>query len=101
MRTARGGGRLPGALAPALAGMVVRTLFFAAYRDALGCSALQVELPEGASVRHLLAELQARGGPFAALPKEPAIAVNRTLAHRDTPLTGGDEIAFLPPVAGG
>ena len=30
-----------------------------------------------------------------------AIAVDRTVVHGDTPLTGSEEIAVLPPFAGG
>ncbi|MGD8320248.1 MAG: molybdopterin converting factor subunit 1 [Gemmatimonadota bacterium] len=79
----------------------VRTLFFASYRDLVGASELPVELPEGATVADLVAELRRRGRPFDALPLDPAVAVNRTYAPQGTPLAGGDEVAFIPPVAGG
>ena len=81
--------------------MQVRTLFFAAYRDAVGTSTLQVDLPEGATVGDLVSGLRARGAPFSQLPELPAVAVNRTIVRGDAALTHGDEIAFLPPVAGG
>jgi len=35
------------------------------------------------------------------LPEQPAVAVNRTYAMLDEPLGAGDEVAFIPPVAGG
>ena len=79
----------------------VNALFFAAYRDLLGTGALTVELGEGATVADLVAELRSRGGPFSALPSEPAIAVNRTYAFLDEPHGSNDEVAFIPPVAGG
>ena len=79
----------------------VRTLFFAAYRDRLGISELAVELPTGSTVADLVAELRGRGSPFDVLPEEPAVAVNRTYALLDEPLGTGDEVAFIPPVAGG
>jgi sulfur-carrier protein len=81
--------------------MLVRTLFFASYRDALGTGALEVDLPEGASVGDLVSRLRARGTPFDRLPEAPAVAVNRAVVRADAPLAEGDEIAFLPPVAGG
>ena len=81
--------------------MQVRTLFFAAYRDVVGTSALQVDLPEGATVFDLVSGLRARGTPFDRIPELPAVAVNRTLVRGDAALSQGDEIAFLPPVAGG
>lgn len=79
----------------------VQTLFFAAYRDLLGTSSLSVQLPEGATVADLVAELRGRGAPFDRLPAEPAVAVNRTYALLSEPLGPGDEVAFIPPVAGG
>lgn len=81
--------------------MQVRTLFFAAYRDAVGTGSLDLELPEGATVGELVGWLRARGAPFDRLPATPAVAVNRALVRTDVRLTSGDEIAFLPPVAGG
>ena len=42
-----------------------------------------------------------RGEPFASLPAGLAVAVNREFASPDTPLQDGDEVAFIPPVAGG
>jgi molybdopterin synthase catalytic subunit len=79
----------------------VRTLFFAAYRDAVGTGSLELELPDGSTVGELVGRLRARGAPFDRLPLLPAVAVNRTLVRADVRLAAGDEIAFLPPVAGG
>ena len=79
----------------------IRTLFFAAYRDLLGTSELAVELAEGATVGDLVVDLRERGAPFDALPERPAVAVNRTYASADVTLGHGDEVAFIPPVAGG
>lgn len=79
----------------------VTTLFFAAYRDLVGTGQLVVELHDGATVGDLVRELRARGAPYDALPAEPAIAVNHTYAFLDEPLSTEDEVAFIPPVAGG
>jgi molybdopterin converting factor subunit 1 len=79
----------------------VQALFFAAYRDLLGTKGLSVDLPAGATVADLVAELRGRGAPFSALPAEPAVAVNRAYALHNEPLQPGDEVAFIPPVAGG
>ena len=81
--------------------MSVQALFFAAYRDLLGTRELSVELPDGATVADLVAALRGRGGPFNALPAEPAVAVNRAYALLSETLSPGDEVAFIPPVAGG
>lgn len=79
----------------------VRTLFFASYRELVGSAAMDVELPAGATVGDLVARLRGRGRPFSALPERPAVAVNRSYASLDEELFAGDEVAFIPPVAGG
>lgn len=81
--------------------MRVRLLFFAQYRDAAGTEALDLELPPGADVAALVAAVRARGGGLEGLPAEPVVAVNRSYATLERPLADGDEIALLPPVAGG
>jgi molybdopterin converting factor subunit 1 len=79
----------------------VQTLFFASYRDLLGTSSLSVDVPDGSTVADLVEELRGRGAPFDGLPAEPAVAVNRSYAALSESLGQGDEVAFIPPVAGG
>ena len=81
--------------------VAVRTLFFASYRDLVGTPELAVELGEGATVSDLVAELRGRGRGFGSLPADPAVAVNRRYAALSERLSSGDEVAFIPPVAGG
>lgn len=81
--------------------MEVKTLFFAAYRDLAGDREVVVELPDGATVADLVASLRERSASLRALPEEPAVAVNRSHVPADAALHDGDEVAFLPPVAGG
>ncbi|MDQ8145717.1 MAG: MoaD/ThiS family protein [Gemmatimonadota bacterium] len=78
--------------------MVLSVLCFASWGDALG-PVVSVELPDGATVAQLL---EALGGRVAssALPV-PMIAVNRRYAAPSTILRAGDEVAVIPPVAGG
>ncbi|MBW3554919.1 MAG: MoaD/ThiS family protein [Gemmatimonadetes bacterium] len=80
--------------------MRIRTLFFATYRDLAGAEALDIDLPTGATAGDLVARLRQRGR-LAALPSEPALAVNEEYAPLSTGLSDGDEVALLPPVAGG
>jgi molybdopterin synthase catalytic subunit len=79
----------------------IQTLFFAAYKDLLGLSRLEVEVPEGCTISQLVSALRQRGGAFLALPQRPAVAVNRSYSYADSILSAGDEVAFIPPVAGG
>lgn len=81
--------------------MIVRTLFFATYRELAGADALPVELPDGARVADLVVALRRRGGGLARLPETPLVAVNMDYAPLAAPLAEGDEVAFIPPVAGG
>ena len=81
--------------------MLIRSLFFAQYRDLAGHDERAVELPAGARVADLVARLRAGGDGLAALPERVAVAVNMDYARHDTPLSDGDEVAFIPPVAGG
>jgi molybdopterin converting factor subunit 1 len=81
--------------------VIVRTLFFAQYRDFTGADELVVELPAGARVRDLVATVRSRAGGCARLPEQPVVAVNMEYAPLATELSDGDEVAFIPPVAGG
>ncbi len=81
--------------------MRIQVLLFAIYRDLAGTGDLAVDLPESATVRDLLATLRARSAALSRLPPEPAVAVNRDYVDLDTPLQDGDDVALLPPVAGG
>ena len=79
----------------------VRLLLFAVYRDLAGASELELELPTGATAATAIDQLRQRGGGLARLPAAPVVAVNREYAPLATPLSDGDELALLPPVAGG
>jgi molybdopterin converting factor subunit 1 len=81
--------------------LIVRALFFASYRDIAGTDEMQVELPGGARVADLIERLRATGGSWVSLPPSPAVAVNLDYAPLNTALADGDEVAFIPPVAGG
>ena len=77
-----------------------KVLLFASYADAFGAPSLDVELPAGSTARELLAHVRSlsAGKP---LPPVPLIAVNQAYASGDTIIAVGDEVALIPPVAGG
>ena len=79
--------------------MNVRVLVFASYAEALGRGELDVELPAGATVADCVAKI--RRGTGAGVPPAPLVAVNRRYARADRALLEGDEVALIPPVAGG
>ena len=80
--------------------MSVTLLLFASYADAFGAPTLSVDLPDQATVADLLSEIAGRPGAHL-LPKSPLVAVNQRYAQPSTRITAGDEVALIPPVAGG
>jgi len=78
----------------------VKSLFFASYRDLAGAEEIAFDLPEGSTVAELVERVRSLPGADA-IPEAPAVAVNREYASIDTVLSDGDEVAFIPPVAGG
>lgn len=80
--------------------MTVTVLLFASYADAFGTPSLELEVPTGARVADIVASLRSRPGADR-LPPRPLVAVNQRYAPADRSVTPGDEIAIIPPVAGG
>ena len=81
--------------------MRVRLLLFAQYRDAAGEAELNLDLPAGASALDAVAHLRQRAAVARAIPERPVVAVNQVYASLEHVLEHGDELALLPPVAGG
>jgi molybdopterin converting factor subunit 1 len=80
--------------------MTIMALFFASYADAFGRDRLEMEVPKDATVGDLLRQLRALD-PERRLPPSPLVAVNERYARHDHVLRQGDEVAVIPPVAGG
>lgn len=80
--------------------MTIRVLLFASYADALGGPEIQLKLADGCTVREVLAAVRQRPGAHR-LPPLPLVAVNQRYAGPDTAVTASDEVAIIPPVAGG
>jgi molybdopterin converting factor small subunit len=78
--------------------VTLTVLLFASWSDALGPQ-VRVDLPAGSRVKDLLAALSARAAGHA-LPK-PLVALNQRYARSDAVISAGDEVAIIPPVAGG
>lgn len=81
--------------------MQVQVLFFAQYRDAAGTSELSLDVAQGASALDAVTLLRSRGAAFARIPARPVVAVNQVYSSLEDILKEGDELALLPPVAGG
>lgn len=81
--------------------MLVRVLFFASFRDAAGRKEEDRELPAGSRVSDLWSSLSRDIAALSRFAVMPPAAVNREYVPAGTELHDGDEVAFLPAVAGG
>jgi molybdopterin converting factor small subunit len=80
--------------------LTIRVLLFASYADTLGFDSVELSLAQPATVGNALERLRALPGG-ERLPARPLCALNLTHVRADAPLSGGDELAVLPPLAGG
>ena len=78
----------------------ITVLLFASYADMFGVPSLSVDLPAGTTVSELVAHLRRHPGA-GRLPAAPLVAVNQQYAPPSSAIEAGDEVAFIPPVAGG
>ncbi len=81
--------------------MKVRLLYFAVLRDITGSGEEQIEIPEGTRASDLWSSLRQKHRRLAACERPPMTAINQSYATADQLLHDGDEVAFIPPVAGG
>ena len=77
--------------------MRVRVLRFGPLAEAAGRDAVDVELPDGATVGDVPGLVDGLPEALWAL----AYAVNASYASAETALSDGDEVALIPPVSGG
>jgi sulfur-carrier protein len=81
--------------------MKVRAQFFAQLRDVSGVSDMTLELPEGATVADLLAELYGRTPELRRWEKNILLGSGVEFVDRNHVLQSEEEIAIMPPVQGG
>jgi molybdopterin synthase sulfur carrier subunit len=80
--------------------LTVRVLLFGSYAEKLGFDALDLSLESPATIEDALNRLRSLPGG-EALPERPLCALNLSQAGAGAPLSAGDELALLPPLAGG
>jgi molybdopterin converting factor small subunit len=78
----------------------VTVQLFAAYAEMLGGTAIEIPLAPGSTVSDLIDSIRSLPGA-SLLPQSPRVAVNRTFAGATQVVDSRDEIALIPPVAGG
>ena len=78
----------------------VTVQLFASYAESFGGPTLELPLESGSTVADLVDRLRLLPGA-SILPQSPRVAVNRRFACADQVVQADDEIALIPPVAGG
>ncbi|MDF2694297.1 MAG: Molybdenum cofactor biosynthesis protein MoaD / Molybdenum cofactor biosynthesis protein MoaE [Labilithrix sp.] len=82
--------------------MTITILYFAAVRELVGRDEERVVLPPNVGTIGALAGfLEAHRPSLAGRLKAVRFARNETFATNDEPLSDGDTVALIPPVAGG
>jgi molybdopterin synthase sulfur carrier subunit len=79
----------------------VRVLAFAGARDIIGAGELAWEVEGPCTTGELLAEVCNRFPALAPYARSIRMAVNGCYTEPGHPVIAGDEVALIPPVAGG
>ena len=79
---------------------IVTVQLFASYAESFGRPTLELPLESGSTVADLIDHLRLLPGA-SILPNSPRVAINRKFATHDQVVGARDEIALIPPVAGG
>ena len=80
--------------------VTVTVQLFASYAESFGAPALEIPITPGTSVNDLIRQI--RTLPGSEMVRDTArVAINRQFALPDQLVDPGDEVALIPPVAGG
>ena len=87
---------------PATGGtLTIHCRLLARYEEVVGQGEVTLELPRPSTVLDAVRFLRARVPNGSLLPERPLVAVNLEHALPSATLNDGDEMALLPPIAGG
>ena len=75
--------------------------FFARYAELVGAEERELSVALPATVADVVRLARDEIPGAAALPERPLAAVNLRHVQLDAPVADGDEVALLPPLAGG
>jgi molybdopterin converting factor small subunit len=79
----------------------VKMLAFAGARDVLGTGEIDLSLDEPCTAAELLAKVCRRFPALEPYRRSIRVAINGIYAEPSDLVTYGDEVALIPPVAGG
>ncbi|HYW29875.1 MAG TPA: MoaD/ThiS family protein [Gemmatimonas sp.] len=78
----------------------IPVFLFASYADAFGARQIRVPVEMPCRARDIVEAMRAMPGG-ARLPDVPLLALNQSWIDLDEIVNQGDEVALIPPVAGG
>jgi len=79
----------------------VSVRFFARYAELAGCTWSAVNVATPATVADVIARVREVFPGTQAPPPRPLAALNQRQVRLDAAVSDGDEVALLPPLAGG
>ena len=81
--------------------MLIKVELFGRASSQSGAREVELELPEGATLRDAGEALVARYPVLAWIPEICRPARNLEYSRWEEPVADGDEVSFIPPVSGG
>ena len=78
----------------------VTVQLFASYAESFGGPTLEIRVDPGTTVGDLVHSIRSLPGAYV-LPESPRVAINRKFATFSQVVGPRDEVALIPPVAGG
>ncbi len=81
--------------------ITIRLRYFAALREAMGAENGTLTLPAGATIADARAAFAAQHPTAQPILERCVVARNRAFADDAVVLSDGDEVVFIPPMAGG
>ena len=81
--------------------MKVRVQFYAQLRELVGIRELELDLPQGATVRELLEKIYTQKPALRDHDNSILIGAGLEFVDRNYKLKSGEEISIMPPVQGG
>jgi len=83
--------------------MTIKVVFFAALREQLDCSEVQVPASEVNTIADIKTKLARKNEHWQQVFSHSALlsAINHDMVQSEHTVKTGDEVAFFPPVTGG
>lgn len=80
---------------------MITVRFFARYAELVGRAETALSVPLPATVGDVVRRVRSELPGAAGIPERPVVAVNQRHVALEAAVQAGDEVALLPPMAGG